>query len=68
MTGVISRRKMLLGGAAFLGAGMGGSLLRGIPATPFTPSVSFLNSALAAIPRPDYMIRASSNENPYGPS
>ena len=68
MTGIISRRKMLLGGAAFLGAGLGGSMLRGIPATPFTPSVNFLNSALAAIPRPDYMIRASSNENPYGPS
>lgn len=68
MTGNISRRKLLLGGAAFLGAGLGGSVLRGIPATPFTPSLNFLNSALAAIPRPDTMIRASSNENPYGPS
>lgn len=68
MTGTISRRKLLLGGAAFLGAGLADSVLRGIPATPFTPSLNFLNSALAAIPRPETLIRASSNENPYGPS
>lgn len=64
MNGLISRRKILLGGAAFLGAG----LLRGIPETPLTPGFNFMNSAWADLPRPDTMIRASSNENPYGPS
>jgi histidinol-phosphate aminotransferase len=64
MTGTISRRNILMGGAAFLGAG----LLRGIPGTPLTPSINFMNSAFADLPRPDYVIRASSNENPYGPS
>ncbi|GEM_PF-2446546 len=51
----------LQGGAAFLGAGF----MRGIPGA---PSVNFMNSAWADLPRPDYIIRASSNENPYGPS
>ncbi len=64
MNAIIGRRKFLLGGAAFLGAG----LLQGVPATPFIPSIRFMNSALADIARPDYMIRVSSNENPYGPS
>ena len=64
MNGLLSRRKALFGGAAFLGAGM----LKGVPATSLTPSINWMNSALADIARPDYIIRASSNENPYGPS
>ena len=64
MNGLLSRRKALFGGAAFLGAGM----LKGIPATSLTPSINWMYSALADVARPDYIIRASSNENPYGPS
>ena len=64
MNATMGRRKFLMGGAAIVSAG----LLQGVPATPFTPSIRFMNSALADIPRPDYMIRVSSNENPYGPS
>ncbi|ALO45506.1 hypothetical protein PS2015_833 [Pseudohongiella spirulinae] len=56
MNGVMSRRRILLGGAALLGAGM----LQTLPGG--------MRMALADIARPDYIIRASSNENPYGPS
>ena len=52
----ISRRQLLLGGGALMGAGL-------------VPGVNLLNSAFGdEIPRPDYMIRATTNENPWGPS
>jgi len=54
--GTVSRRQVLLGGGALLGAG-------------FFPGDSLIRTALAEeIPRPDYMIRAGTNENPWGPS
>lgn len=63
--GSLTRRQILLGGTAIAVAG----LIPAIPRTPLTPSMKLMQSALAAdIPRPDYMIRLSSNENPYGPS
>lgn len=50
----ISRRQLLLGGGALAGATM-------VP--------SFVQQAVAQeIPRPAQMVRAGSNENPYGPS
>jgi histidinol-phosphate aminotransferase len=50
----INRRQLLLGGGALLGTTM-------IP--------TFASRAAAqAIPRPDRMVRAGTNENPYGPS
>jgi histidinol-phosphate aminotransferase len=58
MSQLMSRRKVLMGSAALLGAGA----LQGLPVP------GLMRSALADLPRPDYMIRASSNENPYGPS
>lgn len=64
MTANINRRKFLLGGATLLGA----ASLQGIPGTPFTPPVSFTKKAYAELARPDYLIRANANENPYGPS
>lgn len=52
----ISRRQILLGGGALLGSGM-------------VPGLSLVGSAFGSdIPRPDYMIRAGTNENPWGPS
>lgn len=61
----LTRRQILLGGTAIAAAG----LLPAIPRTPLTPSMKLMQSALAAdIPRPDYMVRLSANENPYGPS
>lgn len=52
----ISRRQILLGGGALLGSGM-------------VPGFSLVGSAFGSdIPRPDYMIRAGTNENPWGPS
>jgi len=61
----LSRRQILLGGGALAMAGM----IPAIPRTPLTPRMKLMSSALAAdIPRPDYMIRLSANENPYGPS
>lgn len=57
----LSRRHFLLGGAAVAGA----SMLNQIPGA---PSLRLLNSAMANVGRPDHIIRASSNENPYGPS
>ena len=60
-----SRRQILLGGTALAATG----LIPGIPKTPLTPAMRMMQSALADdIPRPDYMIRLSANENPYGPS
>lgn len=50
----ISRRQLLLGGGAIMGSTM-------VP--------SFVQQAMAQeIPRPDQMVRAGTNENPYGPS
>jgi histidinol-phosphate aminotransferase len=52
----ISRRQLLLGGGALVGAG-------------FVPGLNLVRSALGdEIPRPDYMIRMGTNENPWGPS
>ena len=52
----ISRRQVLLGGGALLGSGM-------------IPGLNLVSSAFGQeIPRPDYMIRAGTNENPWGPS
>lgn len=61
----LTRRQVLLGGGALAAAG----LIPAIPKTPLTPRMKLMSSALAAdIPRPDYVIRLSANENPYGPS
>jgi histidinol-phosphate aminotransferase len=63
--GSVTRRQILLGGTALAGAG----LISAIPSTPLTPSMKFMRSALGAeIARPDHVIRAHFNENPYGPS
>lgn len=52
----ISRRELLLGGGALVGAG-------------FMPGGYLISRAFGEeIPRPGYMIRAGTNENPYGPS
>ena len=52
----VSRRQVLLGGGALFGAGL-------------VPGVNFIGSAFGdEILRPDYMIRAGTNENPWGPS
>jgi len=64
MSPVLSRRKLLFGAAALAGGG----LINTLATRSGLPSTSLMSSALADIPRPDYMIRASSNENPYGPS
>jgi histidinol-phosphate aminotransferase len=54
--GTVSRRRVLKGGGALLGSSM-------------LPGLSLVSNAFGEeIPRPDYMIRASSNENPWGPS
>ena len=63
MTG-ISRRKFLFGTAALTGA----SFLNRIPGTSLTPEISLMKNAFGEISRPDWIVRASSNENPYGPS
>jgi len=63
--GIMTRRQVLLGGTALAGAG----LVTAIPSTPFTPSMQLMRNALGAdITPPDHVIRAHSNENPYGPS
>ena len=50
----VSRRQLLVGGGALFGASMVPALVR---------------SAVAQdVPRPEHMIRAGTNENPYGPS
>lgn len=52
----ITRRQVLLGGGALMGAGL-------------VPGVNLVSNAFGdQIPRPDYMIRAGTNENPWGPS
>lgn len=52
----ISRRQVLLGGGALLGSGM-------------VPGLNLVSSAFGEeMSRPDYMIRAGTNENPWGPS
>ncbi len=54
--GTVSRRQVLLGGGALVGAGM-------------IPAGGLMSTAFGEeIPRPDYMIRAATNENPWGPS
>lgn len=61
----LTRRQVLIGGGALAASG----LITAIPKTPLTPRMQLMSSALAAdVPRPDYMIRLSANENPYGPS
>ena len=52
----VSRRQVLLGAGALMGASM-------------VPGSNIIRAAFGEdIPRPDYMIRAGTNENPYGPS
>jgi histidinol-phosphate aminotransferase len=52
----ISRRQLLVGGGALMGAGL-------------IPGASLVSTAFGdEIPRPDYVIRAGYNENPWGPS
>lgn len=52
----VSRRQILLGGGALLGSGL-------------VPGGYFISAAYGEeIPRPDYLIRAGFNENPWGPS
>ncbi|MGI9262421.1 MAG: hypothetical protein ACR2QR_10325, partial [Woeseiaceae bacterium] len=54
--GTVSRRQVLLGGGALVGAGM-------------IPGSGLIGTAIGEeIARPDYMIRAATNENPWGPS
>jgi histidinol-phosphate aminotransferase len=61
----LTRRQILMGGTAIAAAG----LIPTIPKTPLTPQMRFMRDSIAAdIPRPDYMVRLSANENPYGPS
>lgn len=56
---------MLVAGSAIAAA----SFIPSIPRTPLTPRMRLMNDALAVdMPRPDYVIRLSANENPYGPS
>ncbi|MEX1197154.1 MAG: histidinol-phosphate transaminase [Pseudohongiellaceae bacterium] len=62
---MLSRRKLLLGGAGLLGAGLVGELTG--PAGQRTSGLMRRAHAAEAM-RPDQIIRASSNENPYGPS
>lgn len=52
----ISRRQLLVGSGALMGAGL-------------VPGAHLIGSAFGdEISRPDYMIRAGTNENPWGPS
>ena len=54
--GTVSRRQVLVGGGALLGSGL-------------LPGLNLVSDAFAEdIARPDYMIRAGFNENPWGPS
>ena len=63
--GNLTRRQILLGGGAIVGAG----LVPAIPTTSDSSAFSLISKALGAdIPKPDQLIRMSSNENPYGPS
>jgi len=63
--GNLTRRQILLGGGAIVGAG----LAPVIPATTGSSAFNLISAALGAdIAKPDQPIRMSSNENPYGPS
>ncbi len=63
--GNLTRRQILLGGGAIVGAG----LAPVIPATTGSSAFSLISAALGAdIAKPNQPIRMSSNENPYGPS
>jgi histidinol-phosphate aminotransferase len=63
--GNLTRRQILLGGGAIVGAG----LAPVIPMTSGSSALNLISTALGAdIPQPDQLIRMSSNENPYGPS
>jgi histidinol-phosphate aminotransferase len=63
--GNLTRRQILLGGSAIVGAG----LAPVFPAATGSSALSLISSALAAdIPMPDQPIRLNANENPYGPS
>ena len=63
--GNLTRRQVLLGGGAIVGAG----LAPVIPMTSGSSALNLISTALGAdIPQPDQLIRMSSNENPYGPS
>ncbi len=63
--GNLTRRQILLGGGAIVGAG----LAPVIPATTASSAFNLISAALGAdIAKPDQPIRMSSNENPYGPS
>ncbi len=63
--GNLTRRQILLGGTAIVGAG----LAPVIPATNRSPVLRLVSSARAAVnPTPHDPIRLSANENPYGPS
>ena len=63
--GNLSRRQVLLGGGAIVGAG----LAPVISATTGSSAFNLISTALGAnIAKPDQPIRMSSNENPYGPS
>ena len=54
--GTVSRRHILLGGGALLGSGL-------------LPGLRLVSDAFGEeISRPDYLIRAGFNENPWGPS
>ncbi len=63
--GNLTRRQVLLGGSAIVGAG----LAPVIPATTGSPALQLVSAALGATnPTPENPIRLSANENPYGPS
>ncbi len=63
--GNLTRRQILLGGGAIVGAG----LAPVIPTASGSSALNLISMALGAdIPQPDQPIRMSSNENPYGPS
>jgi len=63
--GNLTRRQILLGGGAIVGAG----LVPVIPATTGSSAFNLISAALGAdIAKPDQPIRMSANENPYGPS
>lgn len=57
----LTRRQLLAGGGALLGAGLlPGCATYGTAAAP--------GSGAGLVPRPDYLVRAGTNENPWGPS
>ncbi len=63
--GNLTRRQILLGGSAIVGAGLAPI----IPATTGSSALNLISTALGAnMPKPDQPIRLSANENPYGPS